>query len=219
MARVRPAINWPQGQIRQLEHHSEVLQGNPWADPVHRKLSVYLPPGYTENGAPHIALWDLAAFTNSGPGHLNWRHHGENLPQRLDRLIHEGLLPPVVVAMPDCYTSLGGNQYLNSPSVGLYADYLVKELVPFLSKHVNVINDRSGRGVFGKSSGGYGAMMLAMNFPDTWGAIATHAGDVGFDLVYRPEFPLAATTLGLCNGDIHRFLKKFWNAERWTTQR
>jgi S-formylglutathione hydrolase FrmB len=86
----------------------------------------------------------------------------------------------------------------------------VEELVPFLSEHVNVINDRSGRGVFGKSSGGYGAMVLAMNHPEVWGAVASHAGDVDFDLVYRPGFSQAAMTLGMCKGDIHRFLEKFW---------
>jgi enterochelin esterase-like enzyme len=210
MSRVRQQANWPKGEIKQLDFDSKALMGNPWKDPVERQLSVYLPPGYDENTRPYIALWDLAAFTNSGPGHLSWRHHGENLPQRLDRLIHEEALPPVVVAMPDCYTSLGGNQYLNSPSVGLYEDYLVKELVPFLSENFNVHNDRTGRGVFGKSSGGYGAMVLAMRHPETWGAIASHAGDVGFELVYRPEFPVAAGVLSACHGDVPRFLKQFW---------
>jgi len=173
-------------------------------------MGVYLPAGYSEHGDPYITLWDLAAFTNSGPGHLNWRHHGENLPQRLDRLIHKGSLPPVVVAFPDCYTSLGGNQYLNSPGVGRYADYIVKELVPLLSSHVNVIDDRCGRGVFGKSSGGYGALVLAMQYPETWGAVAAHAADVGFDLVYRPEFPVTASVLRAAGGDVLKFLDRFW---------
>ena len=145
MPRVRPQPDWPRGEVRQLNHHSVALGDNPWQDPSERNLSVYLPPAYTEDSEPFIALWDLAAFTNSGPGHLNWRHHGENLPQRLDRLIHDGSLPPVVVAFPDCYTSLGGNQYLNSTGVGRYSDYIVKELVPLLSQNFNVIDTGSKR--------------------------------------------------------------------------
>ena len=211
---VRQQPDWPKGEIRRLDHRSRVLSGNPWGDPCERALSVYLPPGYNDRGSPYVALWDLAAFTNSGPGHLNWRHHGENLPQRLDRLIHAGVLPPVVVAMPDCYTSLGGNQYLNSPSVGNYADYVNRELVPFLSGQINVVNDRSGRGVFGKSSGGYGALVLTMRDPGTWGAVASHAGDVGFDLVYRPDFPVAASMLSICDGDILKFLDRFWRNKK-----
>ena len=56
-------------------------------------------------------------------------------------------MDPVVVAFPDCYTALGGNQYVNSPAVGRYADYLNQELVPLVSKELNVVDHRDGRGV------------------------------------------------------------------------
>lgn len=207
---VRPVSDWPQGEVVRLKHRSKVLQGNVWGDPVERELCVYLPHGYSESGDPYVSLWDFAAFTNAGPGHLNWRNHGENLPQRLDRLIASGVMPPVVVPMPDCYSSLGGNQYVNSSAVGRYADYVVQELVPFLSEQINIVTDRDGRGVFGKSSGGYGALVHAMYFPDTWGGVAVHAGDIGFEWVYRPEFPRAAAMLSACGGDPIRFLKNFW---------
>jgi enterochelin esterase-like enzyme len=208
---VRSQPDWPAGEIVCFKHHSKVLQANVWSDPSARDFNVYLPPGYFKSGKAYTALWDFAAFTNAGPGHLNWRNQGENLPQRLDRLIGSGEMPPVVVPMPDCYSSLGGNQYVNSSSVGPYADYVVKELVPFLSEHVNVIDDRSGRGVFGKSSGGYGALVHAMYYPETWGGVASHAGDIGFDWVYRPEFPRTAAVLSALDGDPYRFLKNFWN--------
>jgi enterochelin esterase-like enzyme len=207
---VRPQSEWPQGEVVCFKHHSQVLQDNIWSDPAQRDFYIYLPPGYSESGKAFVALWDFAAFTNAGPGHLNWRNQGENLPQRLDRLIGSGEMPPVVVPMPDCYSSLGGNQYVNSPAVGRYADYVVEELVPFLSRHVNVIDDRDGRGVFGKSSGGYGALVHAMYYPDTWGGLAAHAGDIGFEWVYRPEFPRAAAVLSALGGDPNRFLRNFW---------
>jgi enterochelin esterase-like enzyme len=207
---VRPQPDWPQGEIVCFKHQSEVLQDNIWSDPAQRNFYVYLPPGYSKSCKPYVALWDFAAFTNAGPGHLNWRGQGENLPQRLDRLIASGEMPPVVVPMPDCYSSLGGNQYVNSPSVGRYADYVVQELVPFLSRHVNVVDDRDGRGVFGKSSGGYGALVHAMYHPETWGGLASHAGDMGFEWVYRPDFPRVAAVLSALDGDPYRFLKNFW---------
>ena len=208
--RVRPDSDWPQGEVVSIKHESEVLKNNIWDDPSSRDFCVYLPPGYSESGTPYVALWDFAAFTNTGPGHLNWRNQGENLPQRLNRLIATEKMPPVVVPMPDCYTSLGGNQYINSTAVGRYADYVVEELVPFLSKQVNVVNDRNGRGVFGKSSGGYGALVHAMYFPDVWGGIASHAGDMGFEWVYQPEFPKAAAALSAIGEDYMRFLQNFW---------
>lgn len=210
MESLRPNVNWSQGRIVRLEHRSEVLADNPWQDPVERELCVYLPPAYEEGGPGLSVLWDLAAFTNSGPGHLNWRHRGESLPQRLDRLIGTGKMPPVVVAMPDCYTSLGGNQYLNSPGVGRYADYLTEELMPFLAKQVNVNDTANARAAFGKSSGGFGALVLAMQYPGVWNAIASHSGDLGFEWVYRPSFPVACRVLERFGGDVHAFLKSFW---------
>jgi enterochelin esterase-like enzyme len=208
--KVRPTAYWPKGQVVCFRHQSRVLRNNPWEDPHERDFHVYLPPGYSETDEAHIALWDFAAFTNSGPGHLNWKNQGENLPQRLDRLIGSGIMPPVVIPMPDCYSSLGGNQYINSAAVGQYADYVVEELVPFLTAEVNVMDHRDGRGVFGKSSGGYGALVHAMYYPETWGAVASHAGDIGFDWVYRPEFPRAAAVLSALGGDTRRFLENFW---------
>ena len=211
---VRPVRPWPKGRIVRLDHRSDVLRGNPWNDPADRQVPVYLPPGYSRSAEPYLALWDLAAFTNAGPGHLNWRSHGENLPDRLDRLIGEGSLPPLVVVMPDCYSSLGGNQYINSVGVGRYADYLVQELVPFVGQELNVAGDRGGRGLFGKSSGGYGALYHGMHFSETWGAVASHAGDVGFDLVYRPSLGTACATLADYGGDCEAFVSGFWRKNR-----
>lgn len=208
--RVRDFPDWPSGRVLRLPHRSKALEGNPWDDPVERDLPVYLPPGYDEAAGPYVALWDFAAFTNSGPGHLNWRNQGENLVQRLDRLIASGALPPVVVPMPDCFTSLGGNQYINSPAVGAYACYVVEELVPLLGTAVNVVDGPEGRGVFGKSSGGYGGLRHAMAYPETWGGVALHAADCGFDWVYRPELPTACLVLSEYGGDPQRFLEVFW---------
>ena len=214
MPRVRPKVDWPQGSILRLEHFSRALRDNPWGDPVEREVAIYLPHGYSESAAPLVALWDLAAYTNSGPGHLNWKNQGENLVQRLDRLIGTGAMAPAVVVIPDCYTSLGGNQYVNSPAVGRYADYLVDELVPFVGERVNVVASREGRGVFGKSSGGYGALFHAMKYPEAWGAVASHAGDMGFELLFRSEFPTACSVLAPFEGNHEAFIQAFWSKNR-----
>jgi S-formylglutathione hydrolase FrmB len=211
---VRPQAEWPEGRIVRLPYRSEALAGNPWGDPIEREVAVYLPHGYSESVEPYISLWDLAAYTNAGPGHLNWRNHGENLKARLDRLVGSGAMEPAVVVIPDCYTSLGGNQYVNSPAVGMYADYLVEELVPFVAAELNLVDGRDGRALFGKSSGGYGALYHAMMYPDTWGAAASHAGDVGFELLFRGEFPTACSLLGPLEGGSEAFIRSFWRKNR-----
>src|ERR1700730_10874193 len=57
--------------------------------------------------------------------HTNWAGFRETLPERLDRLIGQRRMPPVVVAFPDCFTRLGGNQYINSASLGAWGDFLL----------------------------------------------------------------------------------------------
>ena len=181
-----------------LEHDSSILADNPLGDPGRRQVPVYLPAAYDQpryRKKRFITLYDLAAFTGSGPAHLNWRAFEENLVQKLDRLIGQKLMPPVVVVFPDCYTSFGGNQYINSSAVGQYADYLCDEIVPFVDQEIRTLASASHRGCFGKSSGGYGAIRLAMSHPDCWGGFASHAGDAYFDFVYGAEWPGALTHL------------------------
>jgi S-formylglutathione hydrolase FrmB len=94
----------------------------------------------------------------------------------------------VIVVWVDCWTSLGGSQFLDSPGTGNYLTYLCDEIVPFVDERYRTIADRDHRGIQGKSSGGYGAMVVPMLRPDLWGALATHAGDALFETCYLPEF-------------------------------
>ncbi|HKX56210.1 MAG TPA: hypothetical protein VJN01_08915, partial [Xanthomonadales bacterium] len=94
MPRLPARTHWPAGRVTYLHHKSSVLANNPWEDPSERQFPVYLPAAYEVQAEPFITLWDLAAFTNSGPGHVAWRNHGETLPERLDRLIGQGMMPP-----------------------------------------------------------------------------------------------------------------------------
>ncbi|MEM9621671.1 MAG: alpha/beta hydrolase-fold protein [Pseudomonadota bacterium] len=195
---VNKKIAAPAGSVEILTHTSACLADNPLGDPHERQLPVYLPAAYHRARQQHSrfpVLFDLAAYTASGLSHLNWRNFEENLPQRLDRLINSGVMPPCIVVMPDCFTSLGGNQYINSTGVGAYADYLTRELIPFVDKHFRTLPGREHRGCFGKSSGGYGALLHGMRYARYWGAIACHSGDVYFDFVYRTEWPGVLTTL------------------------
>jgi S-formylglutathione hydrolase FrmB len=134
-------------------------------------------------------------YTGSGQSHVAWRNFDENVPEKLDRLIVEERMPPCIVVFPDCFTALGGNQYINSSALGRYADYLTRELIPFVDREFRTKATRDHRGCFGKSSGGYGAMVHGMKYPASWGAIGNHSGDSYFDFVYKAEWPAALTHL------------------------
>ena len=53
----------------------------------------------------------------------------------------------------------------------------------------------AARAVVGKSSGGYGALVMGAHHPDVFGHVASHAGDAGFEYCYLPDFPRAAAAL------------------------
>ncbi len=191
-------IQPPSGDVVTLQHTSEVLGNNPLGDPATRPLNVYLPAAYgtsSTNQRRFPVLYCLAGFTGSGPGQLNWKGFEENIIQRLDRLIANRDMPPVIVVFPDCFTAFGGTQYINSSAIGNYADYLNLELVPFVDDNFRTKAESKHRGCFGKSSGGYGALTLAMGYPKIWGGIASHSSDTYFDFVYRGDWPAVLTFL------------------------
>jgi hypothetical protein len=192
MPRKRP--KWSPGRIVTLEHVSKVLKGNALGDPHVRPLNVWLPPQYDQGkgrgrGARFPVVYDLVGFSGSGASHLNWRNFDENVPELAARLVHERAMGPMIFVFPDCFTSLGGNQYINSTAIGRYADYLTRELIPFVDREFRTLADRDHRGCFGKSSGGYGAMIHGMKYSRHWGAVANHSGDAGFELVYGADWP------------------------------
>jgi enterochelin esterase-like enzyme len=164
---------------------SRVLADNPLGDPATRPLPIILPPDYESSGKRYPVIYGLTGFTGSGLSMLNFAAWQPNLPQRIDRLMAEDRLSPAIYVLPDCFTRYGGSQYLNSTAIGRYEDYVIDEIVP----HIDRAYRTAGRGVFGHSSGGYGALMLGMKHPDVFGAVACHSGDMAFDLVYRPDFP------------------------------
>ncbi len=186
--------SWNPGTIVLLEHDSKILRGNALRDPHVRKLAVWLPAEYDlgagrGRGKRFPVLYDLVGFTGSGLSHVAWKNFSENVPERVARLVHEKRMGPTIMVFPDCFTALGGNQYVNSSAIGRYADYLTKEIVPFVDREFRTLASRDHRGCFGKSSGGYGSIIHGMKYPETWGAIADHSGDAYFDFVYWHDWP------------------------------
>jgi len=230
---------WPEGELLVLEHDSTILRDNPLGDPHVRKHHVWLPPQYNKSRNRRFpVMYDLVGYTGSGPSHTAWRNFDENVPERAARLVHERRMAPAILVFPDCFTALGGNQYINSSAIGNYADFLTGELIPFVDSELRTLASRDSRACFGKSSGGYGAIVHGMKYPHSWGAVANHSGDAYFDFVYRSDWPNTLNELakyrkpvrrpgpldigkatarlepGLDDGRVKRFLAQFWAKEK-----
>lgn len=189
---------------------SVVLKDNPLGDPRRREIPVYLPPSYgAKRGARYPVLYFLPGFTGTGRGAVNYNPWKENIAQRLDRLIAQGKARESVLVIPDAFTAYGGSQYLNSTATGRYEDHIVDELVGFVEDKFAVMRGPAGRGILGSSSGGYGALTLAMRHPDVFGHVAAHSADLGFDMCYQGDFPKLCAALQKYGGSPARFVADF----------
>jgi enterochelin esterase family protein len=189
------------GRVEVHAFESRLLVGNALGDSPRRRVPVYLPPGLDRPGAPRVpVLFALAGFTGSGLSYLNYDFYQPNLPERLDRLIESGAMPPAVVVMVDGMTRLGGNQYVDSSAVGPWARHVCEELVPWAEQSFHVLPGRDHRGVFGKSSGGYGAWMMALEHADVFAGAVSHSGDAYFEYCYAVHFPSTVDTLRAAGG-------------------
>jgi S-formylglutathione hydrolase FrmB len=204
---MRKSIARQKGLVRRFTLDSGILANNPLGDPARRWLDLYVPAGNLEHQLPPLLVY-LAGFTQSGLSQTNWSAFSESMPERLDRLIEQGRMGPVVVAFPDCFTRFGGNQYLNSSAMGRYEDYITDEVVPFVEGQVGC-GGPGRRAVFGKSYGGFGAVMQAMRRPEAWSAVACHSGYMGFDQCYAADLLVTVTQLRRYGGSIEAFLSHF----------
>ncbi|HZG94347.1 MAG TPA: alpha/beta hydrolase-fold protein [Mycobacteriales bacterium] len=196
------------GRIDELTIDSELLRDNPLGDPHQRPLWVYTPPGYDdEPDRRYPAVYVLQGYT----GHVAmWRNrtpYRQPFPETADALFAAGDAPPCIVVYVDAWTAYGGSQFVDSPGTGRYHSYLCDEVVPFVDERYRTKAAAAHRGVSGKSSGGFGAMITPMLRPDLFGGLATHAGDSLYEYCYLGEFAKAARTL---RDDYEGSYERFW---------
>jgi S-formylglutathione hydrolase FrmB len=200
----------PAGRFDEHVFASEALRDNLLGDPHERPLWVYVPPGYDdEPERRYPSVYMIQGYT----GQLDmWRNRqpfgARTFPELADELFASGAAPPCVVVWVDAWTSLGGSQFVDSPGTGRYHTYLCDELVPWVDERYRTLTAPAHRGIQGKSSGGYGAMITPMLRPDLFGGLATHAGDALFEHCYAKDF---AETLRVLRDRYEGSYERFWN--------
>jgi hypothetical protein len=195
------------GRLDELVIESSALKDNALGDPSVRPLFVYSPPGHTDDGAPLPVIFLIQGFTGQVDMWQNRHWHRPTVIELIDDLFSDPAVPPCRVAMVDCWTSLGGSQFVDSPATGRYHTYLCEEAVGLVDARYPTLAHPEHRAITGKSSGGYGAMITPMLRPDVFGALATHAGDALFELCYWKDVPEVVRTLrDNYQGSFQRFL-------------
>jgi enterochelin esterase-like enzyme len=181
------------GIIENQKIHSEILKNE-------HDLSIYLPAGYKANATPYdlVVIFDESAYLTKVP-----------TPVILDNLIAVSKIPPTVAVLIANPSQETRNEELTpNPK---FADFLAKELVPWIHAHYNVTDDPAKTVVAGSSLGGLAAAYAGYKHsevftnvlcqsgsfwwaPDHSGAIAdgltTETGWMAKQFIASPKLPL-----------------------------
>lgn len=126
---------------------------------------VYLPPDYETSSRQYPVVYLLHGYTDD---HTAWVQFGE-VNRYADKAISEGVIPPMIIVMPDADSSFYANSFDGKIK---YEDFFFKELIPHIEKAYRAKAQKQFRAVAGLSMGGYGTMLYALKHPDMFAAAA-----------------------------------------------
>ena len=156
-----------------------------------KDVVVYLPPSYGASGARRYPV--LYYLHGMWGGERDWTRAGR-LGAVMDSLVRRGAAEAIVV-MPDgddgWYTTWNVLAALSGCAERVpaaepaerycvpwarYDEYVARDLVAWVDSTYRTLPTRAHRGVGGLSMGGYGAVALALAYPDVFRAAASHSG-------------------------------------------
>ena len=173
--------------------HGRVLADTLWSPAlgVRKQFVVYLPPSYDRDPRRRypVAYYLHGLYGNE----WNWVRLG-GLAVVADSLAARGAGEAIVI-MPDgddgwytTWNTLGDvgacrrDTVRTEPATSYcvawprYDDYIAHDLVAKVDSAYRTRPDRAHRAIAGLSMGGYGAMSLALRYPEVFGAAASHSG-------------------------------------------
>jgi S-formylglutathione hydrolase FrmB len=156
-----------------------------------KRLLVYLPPSYDQQPTRR---YPVAFYLHGAWGaEDDWVTLGR-IDRAMDSLVAMGL-PEMIIVLPDgddgWYTTWNAlnntaacraDTKRREPAATYcvpwpkYDEYVARELVAHVDSSYRTLARREHRGIGGLSMGGYGAISLALRYPDVFAAAASHSG-------------------------------------------
>lgn len=176
-----PAATPPAGRIDMLALDNGNVRDESIDSPVLGKrfhFRIYLPPGYDDRRFAHTR-YPVVYLLHGAPGGCNDWVDGAAANQTADALIRTSTIRPLIIVMPD--GSLGDphhdTQWGNSPVTGeRVEDAIINDLIPAIDRQYRTLAKPEARAIGGLSSGGYGAVNIALHHPDDFGVVLSLSG-------------------------------------------
>lgn len=159
------------GKIVEEIVHSVALEANLLGDSPDRRVTIYLPAGYENSRSRYPVVYLLHGYPDTDQAWTKGVDYKPAIPVIMDRAIAAGKIRPMIVVMPNSWNKFGGAFYTNSVTTGNWEDFVTQELVTYIDSKYRTVAKPTGRGIMGHSMGGYGALKLAMEHPDIYGAV------------------------------------------------
>jgi putative tributyrin esterase len=203
---------------------------------VQKHALVYLPPSYWRDTTRR---YPVAYYLHGlGGAEGDWVAKG-SIDVAADSLFATGTSEMIIV-MPDgddgwyttwvhqiSFRSCADTLHVESPDRYCvererYDDYVAHDVVRFVDSRYRTLADREHRGVGGLSMGGYGALSLALHYPDVFAAAASHSGVLSpmyvgpHPFVAPPRYATTPEEIRPTTGFFQRY-SSFWGSDlaRW----
>ena len=150
------------GGLRHITAKSKHLKGR-------GDITVYIPQGAEESKDLPIAILLHGVYGS----HWAWAMKG-GVHKTLQRLIDEGKVPPMVLAMPSDGLWGDGSGYLKH-SWADYENWIIKDVPHALWECIDQVSEKSVQFIGGLSMGGYGAMRLGAKYGKQFRGISAHS--------------------------------------------
>ncbi|MGE8204817.1 alpha/beta hydrolase [Heyndrickxia sp. NPDC080065] len=152
-----------------------------------QKVNIYLPPNYKKDHKYPV----LYLLHGKDGNEQSWFNgilgiNAAKIDQTADRLIKEEKIPPLIIVSPMIDNSYGINssaitKKIDDHDIGLYEDYIMKELIPYIDSKYSTIKDKYGRYIGGISMGGFAALHLAFIHTDFFCKVGGHSAAIRAD--------------------------------------
>jgi len=152
----------------------KVIEGQNMASKItdqNVNYSVYLPPCYETSQRSYPVVYLLHGYSDNETA---WIQFGE-VNHTADKAIEEGLIPPMIIIMPDAKVTWYVNNY---DGTDRYEDMIFEEFIPHVENKYRIRAQKEFRAVSGLSMGGNGSLVWAIKHPDMFSACAAFSAAV-----------------------------------------